>query len=866
MADHRFEVNKLYNDNSDAYIVVNRSADYISFRHVATNKVSRRKAKTTYVRGDKYETVTLKNIYGSTIHLLSNGVLSECVDMIIANAKAAYNEAMAEQQETTAPQAQQETTQTTEQATEQQAQPELSRETLEELCRNAYDCSNPEDMRSLLDTLSTDTLAGMCRLVNATNSSSPTKAECIDAFIAAAMEHKTMKAAREAQASASTPATFTINPEVKPDYDAAFDEYAYSPACQFNRAIFDDERESRMFRPIKRRPATTGRRFPTPKNPRGSVSDFSLCKDPEKLRKMLNAGSIDVVKSIAESFNEFQPRTDGKPMTKSDYVTAIVRLYFPNYQPAKKAPVQETPQVNYPFVPGKIYIKAKYRTTREIELIKVIRRKGDYITVQEVSYPELVPMFKTQRVKVQHDRFLTQEGFMLNSHDTTDINHIPQDCVYSLPEYEYNPEYYQPKPSQPSTPIFNADELHEILSIPTHDMEYDECAYSPDVQEVSVIVDDIPADHEPDVQEVKTVQPAKFIIGRHYQSRGLDKGTVTFLGKTGPQYGYFVDSINRYYRVKIKTDSTGEYTSISHKSRAFPANRISADHEVLEHEIISVANGTSIVLNAENVIHSYEELEAKLAPQPATTASVQEVNQETSAPSNPEHQPVPVEVWGEADCVILCTHIAYLPILEKILRPQFSNSQTSQFIRTINNYWAEVQKEISQLTPVQIEAFRIIEDININYIPPEHWQAMLKGEATCPVWMYIRNCVGSRLRNQSAWGNSTSGRIYNVLRNLPVITKRLNSAHAPSEPAPSSKSAHKPATRKPRHAKKTDTSRQILIPFDDEERPDPTSEPAKLKAKRRPRMPRVKTDYSRQILIDFGEDIPSSQTNQRQAA
>ncbi len=323
------------------------------------------------------------------------------------------------------------------------------------------------------------------------------------------------------------------------------------------------------------------RNLPTPKNPRGFVCNFNECKDPEKLRKMLNAGNIDVVKSIAESFNEFQPRTDGKPITKKDYVTAIVKLYFPDYQPAKKAPVQETQQVNYPFVPGKIYIKAKYRTTREIELVKVIRRKGDYITVQEISYPELVPMFKTQRVKVQHDRFLTQEGFMLDSHDTTDLTDIPKDCVYSHSDYIYNPDYYQPKTSQP------------------------------------------------------------------------------------------------------------------------------------EHK-------------------------------PETSAPVQEVKQETTEqPAITAPQPAPSE--------------------------------------------------------------------------PEHQQE--------------------------------------------IITRCQHKAKA--EPR---KNTPKPATRKPRHAKTTDTSRQILIPFDDEERPDPTSEPAKLKAKRSPRMPRVKTDYSRQILIDFGENIPSSQTNQRQAA
>ncbi|MBQ7215788.1 MAG: hypothetical protein IJS39_07360, partial [Synergistaceae bacterium] len=41
-------------------------------------------------------------------------------------------------------------------------------------------------------------------------------------------------------------------------------------------------------------------------------------------------------------------------------------------------------------------------------------------------------------------------------------------------------------------------------AIPDYDAAFDEAAYSPDVQDVSVIVDDIPADHEPDTQEVSS--------------------------------------------------------------------------------------------------------------------------------------------------------------------------------------------------------------------------------------------------------------------------------------------------------------------------------------------------------------------------
>ena len=97
-----------------------------------------------------------------------------------------------------------------------------------------------------------------------------------------------------------------------------------------------------------------------------------------------------------------------------------------------------------------------------------------------------------------------------------------------------------------------------------------------------------------------------------------------------------------------------------------------------------------------------------------------------------------------------------------------------------------------------------------------------------------------------------------------IIARRQRKAKAEAR-----KSAPKPATRKPRHAKKIDDSRQILIQF--EELDTQTVEtpaavqPAKPKARRVSR-PRIKKDYSRQILINFGEDITNSKTNQRKAA
>ncbi len=78
------------------------------------------------------------------------------------------------------------------------------------------------------------------------------------------------------------------------------------------------------------------------------------------------------------------------------------------------------------------------------------------------------------------------------------------------------------------------------------------------------------------------------------------------------------------------------------------------------------------------------------------------------------------------------------------------------------------------------------------------------------------------------------------------------------------KPAPKQATIKPQKAKKTDDSRQILIPFEAE----PVNE---VKAKKpdtpKPsRKTRLKLDESRQLLICFDEDIITSEDNERKAA
>ena len=91
MADHRFEIKHFYQEYGYVFVVVKRTADSVVVRNVATNKTTRRKISTTYIRGESYEKLdNLKTYYGKKMYLLATGILSEYVNDAIAEAKRSY--------------------------------------------------------------------------------------------------------------------------------------------------------------------------------------------------------------------------------------------------------------------------------------------------------------------------------------------------------------------------------------------------------------------------------------------------------------------------------------------------------------------------------------------------------------------------------------------------------------------------------------------------------------------------------------------------------------------------------------------------------------------------------------------------------
>lgn len=57
---HVFTKGNIYTDNSFAVKVINRKGDFITFKNLANDQTFRRKVKVTYVRGESYEVIDIR--------------------------------------------------------------------------------------------------------------------------------------------------------------------------------------------------------------------------------------------------------------------------------------------------------------------------------------------------------------------------------------------------------------------------------------------------------------------------------------------------------------------------------------------------------------------------------------------------------------------------------------------------------------------------------------------------------------------------------------------------------------------------------------------------------------------------------------
>ncbi len=623
-------------------------------------------------------------------------------------------------------------------------------------------------------------------------------------------EYMTFKA-QTAEAPASTPVPVKINPDLAPDFDAAFDECAYSPDYQTNRAVLDDEPQPRRL-VIRRRPAPAGRKLPTPKSHR-KVYDFSKCTDAETLRKALNAGSIDVIKVIAESYREFQPRTDGKAMTKTDYVTAIVRLYFPDYQPAPAKKLntptaEEIAQVRNLLLEGKYGISFFDGMTRDKATAYLYHYScwnGYY------SLKELHLITKALNIKI----LPTRESMIYVL-----LNWMEDRGIIS-PDTDINPELK-----------------------PDYDASFDETAYTPERQDNLAVLDDIPADHESDVQKVKItpVQEAKPETTEQPREPWQEHTCDHCNGKPNWTHEQFIRGILLSYERTEVNSKVSEYLPMSryltqkyslaqlHNLAKFFGLNVPAIELTSENKTGQKAYQIANIIADEigNIEHVYActyittgapDLPAELAEH------APEWEKETIARA----QAMPVSVEPEHQQKKHC--------------PLLSLSYWDRHTKSHNEKCRKNRKFIDTLQTVE-EITAIMLDFGMKNIFEQA--------------IYDRVHLNGQYLFET--DEETTAR-YAETYAQKIIARRQRKTKTKTR-----KNAPKPATKKPRHTKKFDDSRQILIQFDEPENtPAPVSTPAKPKT-RRTRAPRVKRDYSRQILIDFGENIPDSQNNQRIAA
>ena len=694
-------------------------------------------------------------------------------------------------------------TKTTQETAPAVEQPAPSRDELAALCRKVYNCTNAEDMRSILDSLNAETLTAMCRIVNALISRNPEKSECIDAFIFTAMEHKALKA--QTEATASEPEVFNLNPEISPDYDTAFDEDAYTPNCQYNRAVLDDEPQPRILRTPKPKSG------PAPKN-RRQVYDFSNCKDAKTLRKALNSGSIETLKAIAESYREFQPRTDGKDMTKKDYVDAIVKLYFPQAEtsspkvtPRPAKPIRPDDFVGAEFQEGKIYICYADRKLElaKAKLYKVIQRKKSKITVAEVD-PQDIDVFISSPVTKSIEYHTTWTKYAPPTEFITFPN--ARDMRKGFIEHAnvaaawiYNSKHAG-NAEQPNTSSEEA--------IPAHDMDFYDTVYSPDVQDISVIVDDIPEDHEPEHQP-EPVEP-----------KCQQKTTPHVLEDSG---------LWEYDHHQNRTRPGWSWLSQQARKKINPiCKRNSAiinQCKTAEEIVTALCTISPMGIYNQAWYDRFEISKTCIVPRESSDEEIRAAQQKYLAEEY-------------ADLTIKRRERKAKAEARKSAPKSATRTRALRNVNCVSVYQADevTNKNIKQLKNCSSrdQAIRKLHNVNLSTL------------------RYIANFLGF-----------SGARQYPKTSLIDIIVRIIFPDKSNIADKPTQITAPKP--KQPRNAVKNDDSRQILIQFDEEDTPAPASAPAKPKT-RRARYPRITRDYSNQILIDFGEDISGSQTDKIKAA
>ena len=916
MADHRFEIKHFYQEYGYVFVVVKRTADSVVVRNVATNKTTRRKISTTYIRGESYEKLdNLKTYYGKKMYLLATGILSEYVNDAIAEAKRSYEYYLScttkAQPEASAPAT--ETTQANSEqpASKQETQQKISRfevgKTYTGNFSGSYDFDgysksytvikrtaktvtlketwpatswwiNSEQRKNSKPFVKKPHVSGDCEVIQIdcciwieannpdTNFSSEQpetatieEVKPADVDVPAIVEEAAPVLDEQAVVNAYNATVLkmgemldagkndmptlwefhkslgieetVINEVFKRLQDKGFFQgmagTGGSPTfCTPCREEFFEEvkritaltaqHEEAHIEPTQEppapvqeiKPATSEqpehheRKLPTPKS-RKHVYDFSKCKDAKTLCSLFKGESLEVVKYIAESYREFQPRTDGKKMTKKDYVTAIVKLYFPDYQPApaKKstAPTkEELTQIREALLAGNGGIsvfKGMTLKNAENKLYHDNCGRGYY------SRQELSLITKALGIKLLNTTS-NMIDVLLGWMEDQGIIKSDADAPTAQPD----------NATVDDTPI----PVQEVVNMPVvvaPNMNNEET--SP-IQEVKPATDEPPAPVHEDTRAAQSCTPIiRFELGKTYSN---NDSCYPYNIRITSISDKFVESKGKRYAIQTGKDHQGHYCEyFTRQILPFPVETFYAT---------SVIDTPSYVCSKE-----------------LSSRAILDIPEEKLAMVN---LPVKGKISNEEkynnaeDNRQILKSCTTKEILRRVLNT--GNARTLFILAMTFNEFSYISLNGSK--PTKAECIDKLTAIIFPETAEDDTPAPIQKSEDMPV------VVAPNMNNEET----------SPIQEVKPATDE--------PPAPEIKQSAPEPVMKPRKSsrRKTDDTRQLTFCFDEDNEPAAAQSAPAPKQKRTRRTSQHKTDDSRQILILFPEDISDCKTNERIAA
>ena len=605
--------------------------------------------------------------------------------------------------------------------------------------------------------------------------------------------------------------------------------------------------------------------------------DYSLCYDPARLRSALKAAPVETLEVFARNLKgkTIQLPDDEKLITKAFLVDAIVRAYFPNAQETPASTRKPVPVPQHVFELGRQYYKGFPDDITEINAVTILERNGDYITIREEDTGFI------SRKKIRVTKYYPSEYAKLSNYE--------HDVVYSTAKLFPDPVpitspkfprlfqkvqraliretmtiagYMQPKPQPLALPAVVEHQeapVQEVRHEAWQDHICEHCNHSPTWT------------HEQFT--------AGILLAREYRKSSSKDSRKLWLAREC--------NLAQIYRLamslglNIPTIELTSDNSKSHEKKLQIASIIWSEITNMEHVYVCTyqiinppALPVELVEHQDAQATSQKVNDCILAPELVTKCIKSEHAQrvvdnayckkqrEAMGLGNgydlgffpdecsPDFFP---RIWTKqqlamAHSIMFWWKQYFFPLPEKIFWEKYRHSvwnnhayahsgEGYEGIITLKKYSKKYLLELADDIGLNLHDGKYSRLDMVKLITMECYKATFINYATAPTASEIIDAEFAEPEQLQ-------------LEN-PTVAQEVN------YPAPVKK-------RKSHRNIPTDTSRQILICFDDEETPDAASIQAKPQ-RRVTRKPRIKRDYSRQLIFVFDE-VTDCNTKQRKAA